>query len=399
MSNEETSLAKVSEWGSFLTERADQIAEMLFQPEMATRLIKLMLTAMSRNPVLMHCTKESILYAVIEMGQLGLEPGALGECYVVPFWNTKLKKHEAQMMPGYRGLVKLARNSGAVANITAEPVYEEDEFHYQLGIRPDLVHVPLLCDTEEERGKLKFFYAIAWPTDGSQPIFEVMTKEQVDAIRARSKAKDSGPWVTDYNEMGRKTVAKRITKKVSLSPELAAAVEKDNALEAGTDPRLLTFHPMFGGAVEPIIDDKPKKTEQVIDMLDGIEPPELPEREDTSSGGFCEHGVPRGDDCLSCKSLESPRTPEVEEEGIWARVDDREATLPQIEALRTAWSALCEARGIKTPAIREGLLMNFLGVESFEEMTGEKAKFWMDTFRDNRQQTLNWIDFQTEASN
>jgi len=380
MNEEVTSLAKVSEWNSFLTERTDQIAEMLFQPDMAIRLIKLMLTAMSRNPVLLTCSKESILYAIIEMGQLQLEPGALGECYIVPFYNSDIKKHEAQFMPGYRGLVKLARRSGSISNITAEVVYENDVFDYEMGLNPFLKYKPILVDTEEERGEIKYFYAIGWPKDGSQAIFEVMTKEQVDGIRARSKAKSSGPWVTDYIEMGRKTVTKKLTKRLDLSPELAAAVAMDNAFEAGEDPRLRRQHPMFGDAVEPDVEEKQKKTDSVLDMLDGIEPPDIPERPSVDPDG-------------------PEETPPAEDSAdVFARADDREATTQQIEAVRTTFAELCQQRDVKKAGEQEELLLARLGVESFEQLSGEQCrKAYSDLTTGDSQTILDWIEFQREA--
>jgi len=370
MSNQETSLVKISEWNSLLTERVDQIAEAIFKPEMAVRLIKLALTAMSRQPLLMHCTKESILLAIIEMGQLGLEPGALGQCYLIPFYNKKKKTYEAVFMPGYRGLIKLARDSGAVTNITAEVVYEHDEFDYRLGLKPMLHHKPILTDSDEERGEIKYFYAIAWAKEGPE-IFEVMSKEQVDGIRKRSKAATQGPWVTDYIEMGRKTVIKRITKKLDLSPELEAAIGKDNALEAGEDPRLAVFHPQFGEAPEPVYEPVKPKTDQVLDMLDEIEVEKVPER--------------------------SEEEPEEKEPDIFEVADDRAATTSQIEAVRSEFANLCKEEGVGKTGKQEELLMSLLNIASFEAMTGEMAKRTIDDIKEDRQSFLDWIQFQIES--
>lgn len=194
----------------------------------AERLVKIALLAASRSPELAKCAPESILRAVMQGAEIGLEAGGLlGEAYIVPFFNKKTGKMEAQMIPGYRGLIKLARNSGQITSIEAHVVRERDQFTLIYGLDAKLEHVPCL---KGDPGPVVAAYAIARFKDGGYQV-EVMTRAELDAVKARSKSPSSGPWVTDEAEMQKKTVVRRLCKYLPLSPELALAraIEADEA--------------------------------------------------------------------------------------------------------------------------------------------------------------------------
>lgn len=194
----------------------------------ADRLVKIALVAASRSPELAKCSPESILRSVMQGAEIGLEAGGLlGEAYLVPFFNKKTGRMEAQMIPGYKGLIKLARQSGQIASIEAHVVRERDQFTLTYGLDAKLSHVPCL---KGDPGPVVAAYAIARFKDGGYQV-EVMTRAELDAIKARSKSSDRGPWVTDEAEMQRKTVVRRLCKYLPLSPELALAraIEADEA--------------------------------------------------------------------------------------------------------------------------------------------------------------------------
>lgn len=198
----------------------------------AEKLIKIALLATSRTPLLLECAPTSILQAVMQAAQLGLEVNSpLGSAYLVPYRNGKTGKYECQLIPGYRGLVDLARRSGGILLVDARVVYENDRFEVDYGTSPQITHKPMLSGERANQNIVAFYATALMPGDIRQ--FEVMTKAEVDAVRARSKASASGPWVSDYAEMGRKTVVKRLVKYLPLSPELAAAIELDNRAESG----------------------------------------------------------------------------------------------------------------------------------------------------------------------
>lgn len=204
------------------------------------RLVKVALVAAQRTPRLLDCTPQSLMIAMMHAGELGLEPGgALGHGWLVPFKNNKTGKYEATFIPGYRGLVYLAHNSGEVESIEAAVVYEKDEFDFDRGFADDgkggfLKHKPAL----ENAGKPRLAYALAWIKGMKRPKFEVMTKAQIEHVKTRSKSTGpDSPWTTDPDEMWKKTVVKRLAKMLPLSPEkaerFARAVERDNRVEAG----------------------------------------------------------------------------------------------------------------------------------------------------------------------
>jgi recombination protein RecT len=184
------------------------------------RMARIATTVLRQTPALGRCTPESFLGALMTASQLGLEPGPLGEAYLVPYGNT------ATFIPGYRGLVKLAYQSGMVATVSAQVVHEADEFDFAFGLDPFLTHKPALV---EDPGKVVAAYAMVRFKDGASN-FEVMSVAQVEAIRKRSKASGNGPWVTDWEAMARKTVLKRLSKWMPLSSEFAAAAAQDGVV-------------------------------------------------------------------------------------------------------------------------------------------------------------------------
>ena len=159
----------------------------------ADRLLRIAMTSVQRTPKLLDCDPKSLIAAVIQSAQLGLEPdGALGHAYLVPYGNT------VTLIPGYRGLVDLARRSGQLSTISAQVVYERDTFDYTLGIDETITH--RRYDGDEDPGKMTHAYAVAKLKDGGVQTV-VMSRREVLAVKARSKASGSGPWVTDEPEM------------------------------------------------------------------------------------------------------------------------------------------------------------------------------------------------------
>lgn len=227
------------------------------------RMARIATTVIRQTPILARCTPESFLGALLTASQLGLEPGPIGEAYLVPFRDGRSGDYQCQFIPGYRGLIKLARNSGQLKDIWAEVVFSNDTFRYSLGLHRDLVHEP----AAGERGKPVAVYAAAQLVDGGTP-FVVMTVDEVEAIRARSKASKNGPWVTDWAAMAKKTVVKQLMKWLPLSAEVAAAATLDGSVR--TDIGALTD-------VTPTFIDG----EVMTDQADNPEP--APAVEETSS--------------------------------------------------------------------------------------------------------------------
>lgn len=187
------------------------------------RMTRFALTALNRSPGLLKCDPKTFLGCVVQSAQLGLDPsGITGEAYLVPF------KDVCTFIIGYRGLLKLARRSGKIMEAAAHVVHEGDEFSFEYGLDSKLVHKP----TTGEPGPVTYAYAYAKFLDGGR-VFEVMTRAEVEKVRASSRASSNGPWVTHPEEMARKTVFRRLAKWLPLEPEDFRAVELAAQEEGG----------------------------------------------------------------------------------------------------------------------------------------------------------------------
>lgn len=165
--------------------------------------------------------------SILQSAQLGLEiGGALGHAYLVPFRSKK--GAEAQFIVGYRGMIDLARRSGQIVSLQAHEVRANDEFDFEFGLDEKLVHKPAAT----KRGEVTHFYAVAKLVGGGHQI-EVMSLEEVELVRNSSKAGQSGPWVSHFVEMGKKTVIRRLFKYLPVSVELQKAVSLDELADEG----------------------------------------------------------------------------------------------------------------------------------------------------------------------
>ena len=201
------------------------------------RLMRICLSSIQKNPLLLECTPASLVRCVMDAATFGLIPdGATNEAHLIPFYSGKKKCYEAQFMPGYSGIIKLALQSGYINGVELHEVYANDEFEYEYGLDQKLKHRP----TEGSTGDLRAVYCIVLLSTGHKT-FEVMTKKKAEEHRdkfSKSKTKDGriyGPWADHFVAMSLKTVLKRGLKYTPKSSELAAALNLDNLQEAGID--------------------------------------------------------------------------------------------------------------------------------------------------------------------
>lgn len=186
------------------------------------RLCRVAMTAIQQTPKLLECDKKSLYSAVMRAAQLGLEPdGILGQAYLIPYGK------QVQFIPGYKGLIDLARRSGDVSNIIAKEVYANDTFTVDWSNEIPFTHEPLM---EGDRGEVKFFWALARFKDGGFH-WDYMTKAEVEKVRDKSQGKNNAVWKDYFIEMGKKTVIRRIAKYLPMSVQRAAVVE--DLIEAG----------------------------------------------------------------------------------------------------------------------------------------------------------------------
>jgi recombination protein RecT len=189
------------------------------------RVIRGVRLALAQDSELQKANPESVLLAVMRLSQLGLEANT-------PLHHAALVVYGAECVPmiEYRGYQELARRSGTVRQIEARTVHEEDEFDVLLGTTPSITHRPTAKDRTD--ATLTHAYAVAFPVDGGPPVFDVLTRDDIDKARNVSRAK-GGPWKAWYNEMARKTAVRRLSKYLVLSPEWAAALELDARADTG----------------------------------------------------------------------------------------------------------------------------------------------------------------------
>jgi recombination protein RecT len=208
----------------------------------AERLLRVAYTSVTRNPKLLECSVESLLSAIIQCAQLGLEP-ILGRAHLVPYWNDKKKCLEAQFQPGYQGLVDLCRRTGEIADVWAEVIKEKDEWDIEFGLERHLTHKPNF--EVEDRGRPIGAYAVFQHKDGTKgwsylPISMIYSQHRAKSqayLNAIKKKIDDTPWISDEDEMIKKTMLKHQAKTEPVSIEVQAAVAMDTAVEMGRSSR------------------------------------------------------------------------------------------------------------------------------------------------------------------
>lgn len=213
---------------SLLEPRLGSLTAVLPKHVTADRLMKTLLIAVNRNPDLLLCTQESMLQAISQAAELGLDiSGTLGEAWLIPF-NNKIKftdsagkaqekwAKQATFMPGYRGIAKLMRQSGEVSRIEADVVYAEDTFEFERGLTPKLRHVPNF--NVEDRGKVLGAYAVIGFRNGDSQI-DFMSVQEIEKVRKKSKQPNGQLWTEHWNEAAKKTVFRRASKLAPLSSE------------------------------------------------------------------------------------------------------------------------------------------------------------------------------------
>lgn len=185
------------------------------------KFVRTVITVVQMNPKFLDADRRSLLGSCMKAAQDGLLLDGR-EAALVPF-NGK-GGTALQYMPMIGGILKKIRNSGELASISANVVYQRDQFDYALGDDERIVHKPHLG---EDRGRPVAVYAIARTKDGAV-YREVMSVGEVEKIRQSSRAANAGPWVNHWGEMARKTVIKRLAKRLPTSTDVDQVIASDN---------------------------------------------------------------------------------------------------------------------------------------------------------------------------
>lgn len=251
---------KKVDMATFIRNQIDELGKALPSFMTPERFVRIAVTSMRLNPKLAECTQMSILGALFQSAQLGLEPNIEGQAYLIPYNNSKqivdpdtgrkkwVKRYECQFQIGYKGYIELFYRHGAALTLDMHTVYENDIFEYSYGTNPYLKHCPVLKD----RGEPVAYYAVATLRNGGS-IFKVMSKDEcVEHGKTHSKCyittewddrsktyvpvtphfEASSPWAKDLNAMCKKTVLIQLAKLLPKSVELQKALAMDNTTKS-----------------------------------------------------------------------------------------------------------------------------------------------------------------------
>lgn len=197
------------------------------------RFSRVALSCIKKNEKLLDAvkTKEgrmSLAEQFMKCAELGIEPDGR-RAYLIPYKDNKTNEYTINLIIDYKGIAELAMRSGYISNIHADKVCENDDFEYNMG-----AVVKHKIDFKGDRGNPYAYYSIVTFKDGTKKC-EVMSKDEIDKIKERSSAwgawqrfKKVCPWNTDYDEMAKKTVFKRLAKWIPQSPEMQKAIELDD---------------------------------------------------------------------------------------------------------------------------------------------------------------------------
>jgi recombination protein RecT len=220
----------------FLDARVKNLAKFAASRIRPEVLVRLAVFEFSQNEWLRRCTPESIYASLILAAQMGLEPSGLrGECYLVPY------KGKCTLIPGWRGLVKLALRSKAVKSVYSHIVYEADEFRVWLGSEPRVEHRPSF---DGQRGNVIAAYAVALMENGAIDI-EVMTIEELEKVRDMARAgrggKDGPAYENWEEQMYRKAPIRRLAKRLPLGDDFFLAAKADELADAGEPDKITSY--------------------------------------------------------------------------------------------------------------------------------------------------------------
>jgi recombination protein RecT len=220
-------------------------------------LIRFALMDFQKSKQLQKCSPESIYLALIACAQVGLEPGGIRqEAFIVPYGNT------ATFQLGYRGILRLARETPGVSKVSANVVYFRDDFDVDIGTDARVRHRPFLG---EDRGEIVGAYAFAMFASGELDV-EFMSRADLDKIKSTAKTtRSDSPWQLWEDQMFRKSPIRRLGKRLPLGERSAFGFQLDAAGEGGD---VSAYREAFRArGVEPDVVDVPNDDDGGVDRL------------------------------------------------------------------------------------------------------------------------------------
>ena len=243
---EKKSLPQIREvaqnFGQKLNELKGHFSQLIPKHLSVEKMFRLGQLAISRQPLLAQCSMSSLLASMLRAAEYGLMPDGI-RAALVPFRN-KNGLMEATLIIMWQGYAELCRRTGKIESIDTDIVRQKDTFKFVKGLRPELYHAPAL---QGDRGDIIGAWALVKYKGGGSDM-EWMSKADIDAVRARSRASEYGPWVSDYPEMARKTVFRRLAKRLPKTEEMVEVLDAENRFESGAGEDII---PVLDVPVEP----------------------------------------------------------------------------------------------------------------------------------------------------
>ncbi len=321
-------------------------------------LIRTAITALQRQPALFQCTSRSLCGCLMEVGQLGLTLDAnLGHAWLIPFNNRKTGKKEAQLQIGYKGMILMGKDAVDVI-FEMEVVYQGEAFKYTRGIGATITHEPPV-ERETDATKIIAAYAIGYFPDGRFK-FEIMSRDAIEIIRKRAPSArgSSSPWDSDYAEMSKKTVLRRLFKTIP-NARLQRAANLDELAATGISQGLAAN--VVGeitsdvGASQFDDDETPDGEYEVVEEISDPVPKKKPRRSKKKA-----------------RTKKADPEPEGESEGESDKSESRYALLQKHGAQAdrvegTAWTE-AELQDYLEEVLDEGQTLDSLPVHEFEKI-------------------------------
>jgi recombination protein RecT len=232
MNQELVRFSNAQQFGTFFEQHRGEFLSVAPPEFDVNKLRQIVFMNVTRNPELRKCSADSWLVALMQAAETGLIPGGVTqEAYLIPY------AQEVQFQISYKGLIQLMKRYGGVRDVKAVCVYEGDKFEVTEGLHPDLKHAPRY--TTRESASITHVYAVALLSDGTRK-FEVLTREDVERRRKRSRAQKNSPWETDYAAMCMKSAVRALARTIDLSPRVSLFLRRDEDTETVSHPAVWT---------------------------------------------------------------------------------------------------------------------------------------------------------------
>jgi recombination protein RecT len=206
-----------------------QIASALPRHLNADRMARIALTEFRKNPELAACDPKTIFASIIIAAQLGLEPGVMGQAYLVPY------KGICTLVPGWQGYVDLVGRSGR-ASVWTDVVHQGDRFLYAKGSSPAITHEP--GDQGDDTSPFTHVYAVGRIRNAEWPVIEVWSRNKVMShLQQYNRQGQKHYALANENNLsmyGRKVALMQVLKYLPKSVELATASSLDYAAQEGS---------------------------------------------------------------------------------------------------------------------------------------------------------------------